>query len=84
MGTGTQKQRPAFLQGLVCDVRSSGRDRRPDRPQGGGRGLSAGTCSGEYIYIYIYITPLRFKLGGRPVLSAHLNVETAGSERKTA
>jgi NAD(P) transhydrogenase subunit alpha len=32
--------------------------------------------------IYIYATPLRFKLGGRPVLSAHLNVETAGSERK--
>jgi hypothetical protein len=24
----------------------------------------------------------RFKLGGRPVLSAHLNVETAGSEPK--
>ena len=30
----------------------------------------------------IYVTPLRFKLGDRPVLSAHLNVETAGSERK--
>jgi hypothetical protein len=30
----------------------------------------------------IYVTPLRFNLGGRPVLSAHLNVETAGSERK--
>jgi hypothetical protein len=29
-----------------------------------------------------YVTPLRFELGGRPVLSAHLNVETAGSERK--
>ena len=26
--------------------------------------------------------PVRFKLGGRPVLNAHLNVETAGSERK--
>ena len=26
--------------------------------------------------------PVRFKLGGRPVLSAHLNVETAGSEPK--
>jgi len=26
--------------------------------------------------------PLRFKLGGRLILSAHLNVETAGSERK--
>jgi hypothetical protein len=26
--------------------------------------------------------PIRFKLGGRPVLSAHLNVETAGSEPK--
>ena len=26
-----------------------------------------------------YVTPLRFKLGGRPVLSAHLDVETAGS-----
>jgi hypothetical protein len=25
--------------------------------------------------------PLRFKLGGRRILSAHLNVETAGSER---
>ena len=30
----------------------------------------------------IYATPLRFKLGGRPVLSARFNVETAGSERK--
>jgi hypothetical protein len=29
----------------------------------------------------IYATPLRFKLGGRPVLSARFNVETAGSER---
>jgi hypothetical protein len=28
--------------------------------------------------------PVRFKLGGRPVLSAHLNVETAGSEPKRA
>ena len=26
--------------------------------------------------------PIRFKLGGRPVLSAHLNAETARSERK--
>jgi hypothetical protein len=26
--------------------------------------------------------PVRFKLCGRPVLSAHLNVETAGSEPK--
>jgi hypothetical protein len=33
--------------------------------------------------IYV-IMPLRFKLSGRPVLSTHLNVETAGSERKTA
>jgi hypothetical protein len=30
----------------------------------------------------IYVMPLRFKLGGRLVLSAHLNVETARSERK--
>ena len=30
----------------------------------------------------VYATPLRFKLSGRPILSAHLNVETAGSERK--
>jgi hypothetical protein len=30
----------------------------------------------------MYVTPLRFKLGGRPMLSAHLNVETARSERK--
>jgi hypothetical protein len=30
----------------------------------------------------IYVTPLRFKLSGRPILSAHLNVETARSERK--
>jgi hypothetical protein len=28
----------------------------------------------------LYVTPLRFKLGGRPVLSARLNVETAGSD----
>ena len=26
--------------------------------------------------------PVRFKLGGRPILSAHLSVETARSERK--
>jgi len=26
--------------------------------------------------------PVRFKLGGRPVLNAYLNVETAGFERK--
>jgi hypothetical protein len=32
----------------------------------------------------IYATPLRFKLGGRPVLSAGFNVKTAGSERKRA
>jgi hypothetical protein len=32
----------------------------------------------------IHVMPLRFKLGGRPVLSARLNVETARSERKTA
>ena len=30
--------------------------------------------------VNIYVTPLRFKLGGRPILRAHLNVETAGSE----
>jgi hypothetical protein len=30
----------------------------------------------------IYVTPLRFELGGRPVLSARFNVETAASERK--
>jgi hypothetical protein len=30
----------------------------------------------------IYVTPLRFKLGGRRVLSARFNVETAGSEPK--
>jgi hypothetical protein len=29
----------------------------------------------------IYVTPLRFKLGGHPFLSARFNVETAGSER---
>ena len=32
----------------------------------------------------IYVTPLRFKLSGHPVLSARFNVETAGSERKRA
>jgi hypothetical protein len=39
----------------------------------------------EYLlreYMKIFAMPLRFKLGGRPVLSARLNVETAGSERK--
>ena len=33
----------------------------------------------------IHVTPLRFKLRGRPVLSARFNIrniETAGSERK--
>eukprot|EP01045_Picozoa_sp_COSAG04_P058820 COSAG04_NODE_28809_length_273_cov_0.597701_1_plen_72_part_01 len=36
-----------------------------------------------YLLRGIYMqTPLRFKLGGRPVLIAHLNVETAGSEPK--
>jgi hypothetical protein len=35
------------------------------------------TCSGD-----IYATPLRFKLGGRRIMSARFNVETAGSERK--
>jgi hypothetical protein len=30
----------------------------------------------------IYVMPLRFKLGGRPVLSARFNVETARSQRK--
>jgi hypothetical protein len=30
----------------------------------------------------IYATPLRFKLGGRRIMSARFNVETAGSERK--
>ena len=30
----------------------------------------------------IYVTPLRLRLGGRRVLSAHLNVETAPSQRK--
>jgi hypothetical protein len=29
----------------------------------------------------IYATPLRFKLGGHPILSARFNVETAGSEQ---
>jgi hypothetical protein len=38
------------------------------------------TCSGEYICICN--ASLRFKMGGRPILSARLNVETAGSERK--
>ena len=28
----------------------------------------------------LYVTPLRFKLRGRRVLSARLNVETAGSD----
>ena len=38
--------------------------------------------SGEYwTYIYIWL-PVRFKQGGRPILSAHLNVETAGLEPK--
>ena len=32
--------------------------------------------------VNVYVMPLRFKLGGRPVLSAYLHVETAGSERK--
>jgi hypothetical protein len=37
----------------------------------------------SYLLRGIYIqTPLRFKLGGRPILSARLNVETARSERK--
>eukprot|EP01046_Picozoa_sp_COSAG06_P071704 COSAG06_NODE_20633_length_787_cov_1.216570_1_plen_146_part_10 len=30
----------------------------------------------------IYVTPLRLKLGGRPILSARLSVETAGFEPK--
>ena len=34
---------------------------------------------GEHIICHI---PLRFELGGRPILSADLNVETARSERK--
>jgi hypothetical protein len=32
--------------------------------------------------IYVYAMPLRFKLDGRPIMSARLNVETARSERK--
>jgi hypothetical protein len=32
--------------------------------------------------VNIYVTPLRFKLGGRRIMSARFNVETAGSERK--
>ena len=36
----------------------------------------------KYLLRGIYMqTPLRFKLGGRRVLSARFNVETAGSER---
>jgi hypothetical protein len=38
-----------------------------------------GPCLLRGIYVQ---TPLRFALGGRPVLSARFNVETAGSERK--
>ena len=46
----------------------------------GGRGLR---WNSQYLLLGIYMqTPLRFKLGGRRVLSAHLNVETARSERK--
>jgi hypothetical protein len=30
----------------------------------------------------VYVARLRFKLGGRPVLSARFNIETARSERK--
>jgi hypothetical protein len=41
-------------------------------------------CMCRYLLrrIYICAMPPRFKLDGRPILSAHLNVETAGSERK--
>ena len=39
------------------------------------RGMQcASTCSGQCIRSYV---PLKFKLGGRPILGAHLNVETA-------
>jgi hypothetical protein len=38
---------------------------------------------GRYLLRGIYMqTPLRFKLSGRRVLSAHLNVETAGFDPK--
>ena len=47
-----------------------------DNPPPDGAGGS-GTYSGEYWYDYLIV-----KQGGRPILSTHLNVETARSERK--
>ena len=52
-------------------------------------GVAGALVIGNYVPAYLYLlrgiymqTPLRFKLSGRPVLSARLNVETARSERK--
>ena len=47
--------------------------------------VSIGNISGAQVLPAagnIYATPLRFKLSGRPILSAHLNVETAGFKPK--
>ena len=47
--------------------------------------VSIGNISGAQVLPAagnIYATPLRFKLSGRPILSAHLNVETAGLKPK--
>ena len=44
--------------------------------------LAVPTPGNTYTYIYMYVTPLRSRLGGHPVLSAHLNVKTAGTEPK--
>jgi hypothetical protein len=45
-------------------------------------GTLDGTLSWYLLRSILVQQPVRFKLGGRPVLSAQLNVETAGSERK--
>jgi hypothetical protein len=46
-------------------------------------GVCVVTAMQQYLLRSILVQqPVRFKLGGRPVLSAHLNVETAGSEPK--
>eukprot|EP01046_Picozoa_sp_COSAG06_P017964 COSAG06_NODE_1236_length_10137_cov_3.357342_8_plen_60_part_00 len=46
-------------------------------------GYFALNSQGWYLLRSILVQqPVRFKLCGRPVLSAHLNVETAGSEPK--
>jgi hypothetical protein len=75
---------------LTCSSRNFGEsvtsgDPPPPPPRTGPPGLVAmddTDATGLPAPENTYDTPLRFKLGGRPVLSAHLNVETAGFEPK--